>query len=171
MRSRSSSSRMFLISADVRRLSTSEAGGEPAPSLLLSLSLALVITTSENRSLSRLQAEASAANPFRNPKCFRLKAGLRTALYALAMVAPLVQYNVARVGAGIPRPISSTTNPGGEYPPLRAIRWPNSRPRFELRVDHVVGTALLCPLPSGALRPTRRGARVSGGRQARGQLL
>src|SRR5262249_42746595 len=95
---------MFLISADVRRLSTSEAGAEPPPSLLLSLSLALVIATSENRSLPRLQAEASAANPFRNTKCFRLRAGLRTALYTLAMVVPLDQYRASRVGAGIPRP-------------------------------------------------------------------
>src|SRR5215813_11426992 len=32
------------------------------------------------------------------------------------------QYSTSRVGAGIPRPIASTTNQGGEYPPLRAVR-------------------------------------------------
>src|SRR5215468_8985408 len=100
-----------------------------------------------------------------------LKAGLRTALYALAMVVPLDQYSTARVGAGIPRPIASITNSGGEYPHLRAVRWPNSRSRFELRVDHVVRAALLCSLPSGPGAAARRGARVSGGRQAGGKLL
>ena len=32
----------------------------------------------------------------------------------------MTRYSTARVGAGIPRPIASTTNQGGEYPPLRA---------------------------------------------------
>jgi hypothetical protein len=40
------------------------------------------------------------------------------------------------------------------------------RSRFELRVDHVIGAGLLRSLPSGSLRPARRGSRVSGGRQS-----
>src|SRR5215475_6722572 len=55
----------------------------------------------------------------------------------------------------------------------------NLRSRFELRVDHVIGAALLWPLAgvsrtgsgAGALRPARRGARISGALEARSKLL
>src|SRR5262249_816574 len=110
------------------------------------------------------------SSAFRLPESGSLKAGL----HALAMIVPINRYSTARAGTGIPHPTALITETGGEYLPLGAwysVPASSLRSRFEFRVDHVVGSALLRFLASRTLGAARRGARVSGGRQARGQLL